>query len=167
MFAVPRKEMPESKTRRQEPVNGDEPAEEEEVLLGFARLYSGVLKVNTRIAALLPKYDIQRAPDHKRNKNFIQSLSIQGLYTMMGRELVPVEQVTAGNVFAISGLAGFVGRAATLCAPNSRGYPEDEAIGDESKEWFVNLGAINLQVCNSVFSYFPLRRYLRWHLLSE
>jgi len=63
------------------------------------------------------------------------------LYTIMGRELVAVETVSAGNIFAIRGLEGKVWRYGTLCAPGASGVQKEDR-GD----WMVNLGGINLQV---------------------
>lgn len=58
----------------------------------------------------------------------------------MGRELVAVESVSAGNVFAIKGLEGKVWRSATICVP---GTADDSS---QDSDWILNLGGINRQV---------------------
>ena len=95
-----------------------------EVLLGFARIYSGTIRVGTTIACVLPKYSNVHGPAHARNARHIVTAEVEGLYVMMGRELVSVESVQAGNVFAIRGLEGKVWRNATLCAPGAAGLKE-------------------------------------------
>lgn len=100
------------------------PGDEEdtgETLLGFARIYSGTIHVGTTIICVLPKYNRALGPTHPHNAQHILSAPVEQLYTMMGRELVPVESVPAGNVFAVRGLDGKVWRNATLCAPTAEG----------------------------------------------
>jgi len=70
---------------------------------------------------------------------------------MMGRDLVPVKEVVAGNVFAVAGLEGFVGRSATLCSPSAAGFGEDAAVekllnSSPDAECIINLGRVNQQV---------------------
>ena len=110
-----------------------------EILLGFARIYSGTIRVGTSIACILPKYNHAYGPTHGRNQRHIVTAEVEALYVMMGRELVSVQSVQAGNVFAIRGLEGKVWRNATLCAPDGRGI--DVAAGlAQLTESIVNLG---------------------------
>ncbi|RPD62455.1 translation elongation factor 2 [Lentinus tigrinus ALCF2SS1-7] len=99
----------------------DEEDDEEETLLGFARIYSGTIRVGTTVVCVLPKYNHNLGPSHPRNAQHLITAQVEELYTMMGRELVPVESVPAGNVFAVKGLEGKVWRNATLCAPAAGG----------------------------------------------
>ena len=122
-----------------------EEEEEEEVLLGFARLYSGTITRSTKLYCVLPKYNATLPPSHPSNVKHITVVEITGLYVMMGRELVPVDKVTAGNVFAIAGLAGIVWRNATLCAIKSEQDLQLDAA-DANKACLVNLAGINNQV---------------------
>ncbi|THH15351.1 hypothetical protein EW146_g5098 [Bondarzewia mesenterica] len=115
--------------------------EADEVLLGFARLYSGIIQVGTTVACVLPKYHNELGRANPRNRAHIVQATVEGLYTMMGKELVPVESVSAGNIFAIKGLEGKVWRSATICAPGAAGIPAE----DTAEEWAVNLGGVNLQ----------------------
>jgi ribosome assembly protein 1 len=116
--------------------------EENETLLGFARLYSGVIRVGSTVSCVLPKYDNAYEPAHPRNKAHFVRATVSALYTMMGRDLVPVDSVSAGNIFAIRGLKGSVWRSATLCAPSS-----EVTQGEHVESWIINLGGINRQVC--------------------
>lgn len=113
-----------------------------ETLLGFARLYSGVIYVGSTVACVLPKYHNEFEPTHPRNKSHVANATVDALYTMMGRDLVAVDSVSAGNIFAIRGLEGSVWRTATICAPSAAGLQ-----GEHSQGWMTNLGSINRQVC--------------------
>jgi ribosome assembly protein 1 len=179
MFAVPKKDFPEHKKKQltaeemrergriareaAEAGNALPPSkegptdaspteagvEDGEVLLGFARLYSGTLRVGSHIFALLPKYDTSLPPSHPRNTKFLHMVRVEALYTMMGRELIPVNEVLAGNVFAVAGLEGKVWRSATLCSPGVGGVGKGVALerlsGDEQAS-LINLGSVNMQV---------------------
>ncbi len=113
-----------------------------ETLLGFARLYSGVIRVGTTVACVFPKYNNEFEPTHPRNKSHMVNATVDALYTMMGRDLVAVDNVSAGNIFAIRGLEGSVWRSTTICAPSAAGIQGKHAQG-----WMTNLGNINRQVC--------------------
>lgn len=108
----------------------------EEVILGFARLYSGVLSVGDTIYAVLPKYDASLPPDHASNVPYIRAVRVEALYMMMGRDLVAVQRVPAGNVFAVRGLDGVVLRNGTLLRPSS----SSSSLGD-----VVNLAGVQRQ----------------------
>lgn len=114
----------------------------DEVILGFARLYSGTIEVGTQIYCVLPKYNASLPPDHPSNANNLVPTAIEGLYIMMGRELLPVQAVQAGNTFAIKGLVGKVWRHATLCAPAAGGVPQ-EGDAQQHQGCLINLGGAN------------------------
>ncbi|EJC97981.1 P-loop containing nucleoside triphosphate hydrolase protein [Fomitiporia mediterranea MF3/22] len=114
--------------------------EERSVLLGFARLYSGLLRTGSSIYCVLPKYNESLGPSHPRNVNHILKAKVEALYIMMGRELEIVDAVRAGNVFALRGLEGKVWRHATLCAPNAETPPTDDFAVDRA--CLINLGGI-------------------------
>ncbi|KAF9046496.1 P-loop containing nucleoside triphosphate hydrolase protein [Panaeolus papilionaceus] len=121
----------------------EQPKEEDvEVLLGFSRIFSGTIKTGTTIYALLPKYDTSPGPTDLANSKYILKVNVEGLYVMMGRELVPVPHVRAGNTFAIKGLEGKVWRSATLCAPEEAGIAA-EVNPNDHRDCFINLGAVN------------------------
>lgn len=118
---------------------------EAETLIGFARLYSGSVRVGQKLYAILPKYNSALPPDHESNKRFWVPITVSHLYMMMGRDLVPVEEVPAGNVFGVGGLEGKVVRSATLCASHpvfDQELPKS-SISKEMQESFVNLAALN------------------------
>jgi len=120
----------------------------DEILLGFARLYSGTLRRGTSVFAVLPKYTTDLGPTHPSNTRNLVTATVEGLYVMMGRELVAVHVVRAGNIFAIKGLEGKVWRNATLCAPGEAGTGD---TGRESEMCLINLGGISRAVrmtCN-------------------
>ncbi|KAG6841264.1 hypothetical protein C0991_000404 [Blastosporella zonata] len=127
------------------PPRTDEPAKAElaadaEVVLGFARLYSGTLRTGTSVYGLLPKYNAALEPTHPGNVKNLVTATVEGLYVMMGRELVPVDFVRAGNIFAVKGLEGKVWRNATLCAPGEAGI--GEAL-EADRSCLINLGGVN------------------------
>ncbi|CAK5284428.1 unnamed protein product [Mycena citricolor] len=111
-----------------------------EALLGFARLYSGVLSVGMVLCAVLPKYNASLGPSHPLNAKHVTSVTVEGLYVMMGRELTAVDTVQPGNIFAIKGLEGKVLRSGTLCAPNANGAG---TTTESSPDFVVNLGSVN------------------------
>lgn len=119
--------------------------EESEIILGFARLYSGTIRTGTTIYCVLPKYNSSLPPNHSYNIAHLVPAKVEGLYVMMGRELIPVESVRAGNTFAIRGLAGKVYRNATLCAPQSIGVPES-ADPVQLQDCLINIGGVTRTV---------------------
>ena len=112
--------------------------EDEEVLLGFARLYSGTIRTGSCVYCVLPKYQNSLGPEHPSNLQHVVTATVEGLYMMMGRDLLPVECVLPGNIFAIKGLDGKVWRSATLCASGNMGV--GEIVPVRSQACLVNLG---------------------------
>ncbi|KAK7056676.1 Cytoplasmic GTPase/eEF2-like protein (ribosomal biogenesis) [Paramarasmius palmivorus] len=121
----------------------EETKEETEVILGFARLYSGTIRVGQKVYAVLPKYNSALEPTHPQNEQFIVEATVEGLYTMMGRELVTTESVQAGNIFAIRGLEGKVWRSATLCTRSGMSNGLDSA---QTQECLINLGRVSRSI---------------------
>ncbi|KAJ1600738.1 hypothetical protein NDA14_003333 [Ustilago hordei] len=123
----------------------------DEVVLGFARLYSGTLRAGQWMYALLPKYNTSLAPSHPSNVKHIKAIQLESLYMIMGRDLLAVNEVPAGNVFAIRGMEGKVLRNATLCSPSliqsySIERHQDPTTIDPAlaSSTFVNLAGINM-----------------------
>lgn len=123
-------------------------------LLGFARLYSGVLQKSSSLYCVLPKYNSAFEPTDPRNSKHVVKVKVEGLYVMMGRDLEPVDTLEAGNVFAIKGLEGTVWRNATLCATNANMGPSDEP--SDHKEVLINLGGVTRQVRPAHLRFPPL-----------
>jgi ribosome assembly protein 1 len=124
----------------------DSTIKDAEALIGFSRLYSGVLRVGQHVYCVLPKYKTSLPPSHPSNAKHITTVQIQQLYMIMGRELVQVQEVPAGNVFGIGGLEGKVLRNATLCAPGGGAANVDLAeLGAGADECLINLAGVTLQ----------------------
>jgi len=87
-----------------------DPELNKEVLIGVARLYSGVIHVGQELHIYGPKY----SPDHPDEHHDI--VTINDLYLIMGREFVSLESVPAGNVFGIGGLEGKILKNGTICS---------------------------------------------------
>lgn len=128
-----------------EGVKQEETMGESDVILGFARLYSGTIRTGTVVYGVLPKYNLALGPAHPHNVKYLIMATVEGLYVMMGRELVAVDFVRAGNIFAIKGLGGKVWRSATLCAPGEVGIGEN-LDATQLKDCLINLGGINRSV---------------------
>ena len=130
--------------------------EDKDILLGFARIYSGTIRVGSKVRCILPRYNNNLPHTHPRNISNTTTMTVEGLYTMMGKDLVRVDSVPAGNVFAIRGLEGKVMRSATICAPNHRGLL-DEGAGAEHSGYVLNLGGVLRPVLWSSFLLMSLR----------
>lgn len=82
--------------------------EVKEKLIGFARVFSGTLKVGQELYLLHPKYD-PVTPEMHREK-----IVISDLFLLMGRDLVSLKEVPAGNIVGIGGLDGKILKNGTL-----------------------------------------------------
>ncbi|KAI9208762.1 P-loop containing nucleoside triphosphate hydrolase protein [Polychytrium aggregatum] len=110
---APLAEMVTAVPAPEQPKNDDH-----EHLIGFARIYSGTIKTGQTLHVLGPKYD-PRFPDKYRSE-----IIVEQLYLLMGRELQPLDEVPAGNVFGIGGLDAHVLKTATLSST-----PECRSLG--------------------------------------
>lgn len=88
---------------------------DKERLIGFARLYSGTIKVGQELYVLGPKYNPSDPTKH------VRKITVTELYYMMGRDLQNLDEVPAGNVFGIGGLEGNVLKNGTLCSVDKGG----------------------------------------------
>ncbi|KAG0200497.1 Cytoplasmic GTPase/eEF2-like protein (ribosomal biogenesis) [Mortierella sp. GBA30] len=79
-----------------------------EALIGFARIYSGTVRVGQKLKVLGPKYDPAQPQLH------CSEVTVESLFMIMGRDLIGLDQVPAGNVFGIGGLEGHVLKYGTL-----------------------------------------------------
>ncbi|KAJ3914462.1 translation elongation factor 2 [Lentinula edodes] len=119
---------------------------DEDILLGFARIYSGTLSAGEQVLVLLPKFnpamentaaslnDISTAVVHPSNPTHPTRITIAALYLMMGRELLPVSSVSAGQIFAAR--FNVVWRGGTIVRPPSTQGPRPH------HSWLLNLGRI-------------------------
>ncbi|KTW28205.1 GTPase RIA1 [Pneumocystis jirovecii RU7] len=81
---------------------------ENNCFIGFARLYSGVITVGQELYIFKPKYD-PKTPEKNMSKIVVSSL-----YLFMGKELIPIEKVYAGNIFGIGGLEKSILKSGTI-----------------------------------------------------
>lgn len=108
-----------------------EPVEElaEDVLVAFARVYSGTLRRGSEVFVLGPKHNPRVALERQRNGEepekgaVLKDLksgrhatraTVEQLYLMMGRELELLDSISAGNVVGIGSLEEHVLKTATL-----------------------------------------------------
>ncbi|KAG8062896.1 hypothetical protein GUJ93_ZPchr0003g18139 [Zizania palustris] len=110
MFAVPYKMLP-LKGVDGELLNHQGANESDECFMGFARVFSGVLRAGQKVFVLSPMYDPMKGDAMQKH---VQDVELQYLYEMLGQGLRPVLSVGAGNVVAIQGLGHHVLKSATL-----------------------------------------------------
>ncbi|KAJ2725203.1 Cytoplasmic GTPase/eEF2-like protein (ribosomal biogenesis) [Coemansia sp. Benny D115] len=105
----------------------DPDAAEDEVLVGFGRIYSGTIRVGDQVWAMQPKYSAKNASTH----GFLKQVTVRALYMMMGREFIRLQEVPAGNVFGIRGVGGAILKSGTL-ASDPQACPNLSAISLET-----------------------------------
>ncbi|KAF9201464.1 Cytoplasmic GTPase/eEF2-like protein (ribosomal biogenesis) [Haplosporangium sp. Z 27] len=86
-----------------------------EALIGFARIYSGTIRVGQKLKVLGPKFD----PEHPNLH--CSEVTVDSLFMIMGRDLIGLEEVPAGNVFGIGGLEGHILKYGTLWSADWEG----------------------------------------------
>jgi ribosome assembly protein 1 len=109
---IPLEEMTALTLAAEQAAAAEEPVKElkGESLIGFARLYSGSIKVGQKLYVMGPKYD------PKNPKKHVSEITVQSLYLIMGRDLELLDEVCAGNVFGIGGLEGHILKNGTLAS---------------------------------------------------
>ncbi|KAG7196948.1 hypothetical protein KM043_000216 [Ampulex compressa] len=123
-------EAPEAEPYATEGVEGDGEAEHEaeaeaeseseqqqqSALIAFARVYSGSLRVGREVYVLGPKHRPESGAglEDSRPGKYVTRFVPRKLYLQMGKELVPVEAVAAGNICGIGGLEEHVLKTGTL-----------------------------------------------------
>ncbi|KAI3630698.1 hypothetical protein MIR68_012133 [Amoeboaphelidium protococcarum] len=66
------------------------------LMVGFSRIYSGVIKKGQKIYILRPKFNLQ-----KPQAQGYEQVEVRHLFMMMGRDLEEVDEISAGNVFGL------------------------------------------------------------------
>jgi ribosome assembly protein 1 len=99
-------------TSLNESVTINEKQPDPERLIGFARIYSGILSVGDSIYVLPPKF----SPAHPHKSPVPQKVTVTALYLLMGRGLEALRSVPAGVVFGIGGLEGHILKSGTICS---------------------------------------------------
>ena len=79
-----------------------------DVFIGFARVFSGTLRAGQEIWVLGPRYKPSAPTLHATR------VRIGKLYLLMGRDFEELDEVPAGNIVGIEGLADHVLKWATL-----------------------------------------------------
>lgn len=98
--------------------------EQEETLIGFARIYSGTIKIGQSLTLLSAKSTPSDPSSHI-------SFTVTKLYLLMGRELESLDSVPAGNVFGLGGLDEKVLKTATFTDTPTQ-CPSFGALGVEA-----------------------------------
>ncbi|KAJ2602595.1 Cytoplasmic GTPase/eEF2-like protein (ribosomal biogenesis) [Coemansia sp. RSA 1286] len=107
--------------------DSDPEVEEDEILVGFGRIYSGTVRVGDKVWAMQPKFKASNAS----TQSYLKQITVRALYMMMGREFVRLQEVPAGNVFGIRGVAGAILKSGTL-ASDPQKCPNLAAIHSET-----------------------------------
>ncbi|TKX20972.1 putative ribosome assembly protein-2 [Elsinoe australis] len=97
---------------------------EVEHLIGFARVFSGTLKVGDEVYIIPPKFTPAKphtAPEPKK-------ITITALYLLMGRSLEALTSAPAGSVVGIGGLEGAILKSGTL-STSLEGAPNLSSTG--------------------------------------
>eukprot|EP01090_Pellita_catalonica_P001535 TRINITY_DN11293_c0_g1_i1.p1 TRINITY_DN11293_c0_g1~~TRINITY_DN11293_c0_g1_i1.p1 ORF type:complete len:766 (-),score=151.37 TRINITY_DN11293_c0_g1_i1:12-2183(-) len=80
----------------------------DKIFIGFSRIFSGVVRINQTVHVLGPRYDPSDPSKYR------QEVILKELYMLMGKEMVPVDRVPAGNVFGIGGVDQIILKSATI-----------------------------------------------------
>ncbi|KAJ1734352.1 Cytoplasmic GTPase/eEF2-like protein (ribosomal biogenesis) [Coemansia sp. Benny D160-2] len=105
----------------------DQSGPEDEILIGFGRIYSGTVRVGDSVWAMQPKYD----PKAPNSQQYLKQVTVDALYMLMGREFVCLQQVPAGNVFGVRGVSGAILKSGTL-ASDSQACPNLATMHSET-----------------------------------
>lgn len=87
------------------------------VFLAFSRVFSGVVKRGQKLFVLQSHYDPRDTildEDSDTLPPYVSQFTVGDMYVLMGRGVLPVDQVPAGNVVGIAGLEELVIKSATV-----------------------------------------------------
>jgi len=118
----------EQQQQQDKPLNGleeenyseqqtDEQTDEEQMqFLAFGRVYSGTIYKGQKLYVLQPRYDPRNVPsgDDPSLPEHVSSCTVKELFIFMGKEILSVEEVSAGCVLGIAGLEEHVIKHATV-----------------------------------------------------
>ena len=93
--------------------------------MAFARVFSGTIVKGQTLFVLSPRHNpvdfigkdisIETSIENlKKISKHVAKFTVEDIYLMMGRELVPMDEVPSGNIIAIGGLERIVLKSATL-----------------------------------------------------
>lgn len=99
----------------------DAESEDKDIFLAFSRVYSGTIRRGQKLFVLHPRYDPREVDlgnvlsDGEFPPN-VSEFTVEDLYILMGREVMAVEEVPAGNIVGIAGLEELVLKSATVAS---------------------------------------------------
>lgn len=100
--------------------------ENDVMFIAFGRMYSGTIRRGQEMYVLGPKHDPSKITDSDfyvdekctlatlKSDQHIMKTTITDLYMLMGRDLEPVDEVPAGNIFGAGNLEQYILKSATL-----------------------------------------------------
>lgn len=103
-----------------------EEVEDKPIFLAFSRVYSGTIRRGQQLYVLQPRYDPRDIPpDILSNQSMLSdpdsdlpehtaTFTVKDLFILMGREVIPVDKVPAGNIVGIAGMEEFILKSATI-----------------------------------------------------
>ncbi|GBM48499.1 Elongation factor-like GTPase 1 [Araneus ventricosus] len=115
-----------SNSTKEEPSNVENNSEDDTAFIAFARVYSGTVYKGQQLYVLGPKHDPAKAlkmdapisteltVHDLHPEQHITLATIKSLYLLMGKELIELNEVPAGNIIGIGGLQDHVLKSATL-----------------------------------------------------
>ena len=99
------------------------------IFLAFSRVFSGTIHKGQKLFVLQPRYDpreivIDDASDlipkgansGREVPTYVSEFTVDELFILMGREVMPVKEVPAGNVVGIAGLEEHILKSATIAS---------------------------------------------------
>lgn len=87
----------------------DEYEDDDQVLIGFARIYSGILRQDSKVHLVKSNYN----PKFK-NIEELEPVNVKGVYLMMGKNFEPINEAHSGMIVGIWGLQNHVVKTGTL-----------------------------------------------------
>lgn len=94
--------------------NVDEYDGDEQVLIAFSRIYSGVLKQDSKVHLVKPGYNPKQ-----KNIDELEPVIVKRIYIMMGKNFDPIEEAHAGMIVGIWGLQKHVIKTGTLSSTDN------------------------------------------------
>lgn len=89
--------------------NQNEYEPDEQVLIAFARIYTGVLREDSQVFVIKPNYDPQL-----KNKSELEPVTVRAIYLMMGRNLDRIDEASEGMIVGIWGLQSHIVKTGTI-----------------------------------------------------
>lgn len=110
VLQVPKKELPDSLVDKVAGLRMHTQTDDDndDVVLGVARIYSGSIVPGQTLDLLGPLYD----PANPQNA--VSEVTVAKLFICMGRDFIPIEQAYPGSIIGITGLGGKIVKSGTL-----------------------------------------------------